>query len=159
MKKSDSFLSLPPMNQIVLEERRTASYLRMTAGLSLFAGSDMIVSAFISQGMFPALLSSGGPAGAFYTNALSIGSLLISSFLALSGAFFVIGGLILLLRKKSFGRGLVALAGGIGIFSLIFSVAASYIILGSIASSFLEYYVFWIGMALGIATVGVEMSA
>ncbi|HZW55638.1 MAG TPA: hypothetical protein VFF30_05055 [Nitrososphaerales archaeon] len=152
---------MPPMNQIVLAERRTTSYLRTVAALSLFAGSDMIVSAFTAHGMFPTLLGGvvGSATNSLAWDALNLGSLLISLFIGLSGAFFVAGGLILLIKRRSFGRGLVALAGGIGIFSLIFSLAASYIELGSFTSSFLQYYVYWIGIVLGIVTVGIEMEA
>ena len=113
------------------------------AVLSLSSGAVMIVSGFTSHALILETLIHG--AQGLQAFILQSVTLLFGSFLILSGIFFVLGGLMLLVKHYSFGRPLVALAGGLGIFTLAFCLVLAYINSGFFISSSLllhpEYFV------------------
>jgi hypothetical protein len=156
MVRSTRF-QLSPFNQMVLEERKKSFYLRAVGSLSLVAGGVMTVSAFASNSLLLPFLLSGVEGGA---ERIGIGILafVIDSFLVLSGLFFIAGGVILISKHRTFGRFLVAFAGAAGIFTLIFLVGVSYVVSGSLISSFMSYPEDSIGIVLGTAIVAIEMN-
>ena len=145
---------LPPMNELVLENNRRTSHLRTAAVLSLASGSAMVVSGVTSHTLIIDTLHNGAGSG-FVVDSVAG---LISSFLILSGVFFVVGGVMLVYKHYSFGRPLVALAGGLGIFTLAFCVVLAY--LGSsfsLSASLSSYPEYFLGILLACGSTAIEL--
>ena len=85
-------------------------------------------------------------------------ALLFGAFLILSGMFFVVGGLMLIFKNYSFGRPLVALAGGLSIFTLALCLVLAYISSSFSASSLLLVHPEYIaGIFLACGSTAIEL--
>ena len=141
------------MNEIVLENRKRMAHLRTAAVLSLAAGSVIFASGITSHSIILTALSPGAEGLVVQSAAF-----MISLFLMLSGAFFVLGGAMLVYRNYYFGRPLVALAGGLSIFTLAFCLFVAFLGSGfSVYSSLANHPEYLAGIILATGSTVIEL--
>ncbi len=148
--------ALTPFQALNLEQRRKAMFLRAAGIVGIISGVILVVSGYITHPILLTMLSfidehyaSSMSAMELYFLKLAIS--ILTSLTALGGIVFICSGVVLLLKHRTFGRILMWLGGGVGIFGLLFTAGeAFYYSHFSLASFHAEY---WLGLVLSAVAI------
>jgi hypothetical protein len=148
--------ALTPFQALNLEQRRKAMFLRAAGIVGIISGVILVVSGYITHPILLTMLSfidehyaSSMSAMELYFLKLAIS--ILTSLTALGGIVVICSGVVLLLKHRTFGRILMWLGGGVGIFGLLFTAGeAFYYSHFSLASFHAEY---WLGLVLSAVAI------
>jgi hypothetical protein len=148
--------ALTPFQALNLEQRRKAMFLRAAGIVGIISGVILVVSGYITHPILLMMLSfidehyaSSMSAMELYFLKLAIS--ILTSLTALGGIVVICSGVVLLLKHRTFGRILMWLGGGVGIFGLLFTAGeAFYYSHFSLASFHAEY---WLGLVLSAVAI------
>lgn len=140
-----------PQKQVQQPRRRPSLVLRFAGIIAIAAGIIFLVSGYTSH---PILLTILNYIEVHFTNLLSPSELyalklsvsILNFLVSLGGVVVISGGALLLLGRRTSGRVLVWLGGGMGILGLLFTMGEAYYYAGfSLVVFHAEY---WIGLVL-----------
>ncbi len=148
--------ALTPFQALNLEQRRKAMFLRAAGIVGIISGVILVVSGYITHPILLMMLSfidehyaSSMSAMELYFLKLAIS--ILTSLTALGGIVVICSGVVLLLKHRTFGRILMWLGCGVGIFGLLFTAGeAFYYSHFSLASFHAEY---WLGLVLSAVAI------
>ena len=146
-KKEDLPKSLAPEQK----RKKPTLILRTTGIIGILAGLILLVSGYTSHPILLTILnlvdqhlSSSLSPTALY--ALKLAITVFNFLVSLGGIVVAVGGVVLLLKHRTFGRILIWLGGGMGIFGLLFTMGEAYYY--SHFSLVVFHAEYWIGLVL-----------
>ncbi len=131
-------------------------FLRMAGIIAIIAGSVIIISGYTAHPFYLTAMAMieqnfGTSIPAVVQDVVKYAVSILTFFLDFGGFLVVAGGIVLLLKRGFFGRLLIRLGGGMGIFGLIFAIGEAYYFSGFSTAVFHAEY--WVGVILAVVAI------